>query len=177
MNLEVNANAKARQSWAKRLSTFGIGFSIKKLLDYGFDYGLYPIALLSFGTFAGGVLMTIASIGLNIAVIRAYDWAKKDFLLLETFKEMKQQDAKGLVARQISKALRAGDAPAFFVLSWIEDPIVTTLYLRRGAHQYDGLSRRDWVIFFSSTVVSNLMWIFSLVSVFEIVKFVAGLLG
>ena len=90
---------------------------------------------------------------------------------------MKQQDAKGLVARQISKALRAGDAPAFFVLSWIEDPIVTTLYLRRGAHQYDGLSRRDWVIFFSSTVVSNLMWIFSLVSVFEIVKFVAGLLG
>jgi hypothetical protein len=68
--------------------------------------------------------------------------------------------------------LRKGYVPAFFILSWIEDAIVVTLYLRHGVNQFNGLSRRDWMIFWASTVVSNLFWILSVVSVLELIRLV-----
>lgn len=154
--------------FGEKLATFGVGVAIKKSLDYGFDYGLYPVALIWFGYFWGGVIMTIASVFLNLGVIRAYDWSKRDWLMLETLKELKHksEDAGGFVGWVLGK----GDIPAFFILSWIEDAIVVTLYLRHGVNQFNGLSRRDWAIFWASTIVSNLFWILSVASVIEIFR-------
>jgi hypothetical protein len=155
---------------SEKLATFGAGVAIKKLLDYGFDYVLYPVALIYFEYFWGGVLMTIASVFLNLAVIRAYDWSKRDWLMLETLKELKNKSEDQGVGGFVAWVLRKGDVPAFFILSWIEDAIVVTLYLRHGVNQFNGLSRRDWIVFSASTVVSNLFWILSLVSVIEIIR-------
>ncbi len=153
--------------WPK-LATFGAGLLIKKSTDYTFDYLLYPAALLFLGYLWGGIAMTIASVVLNLLVIRAYDWAKRDFLLLETLKEIRASDGSHRGKRLLAKALSKGDVAAFLVLSWFEDPIVVTLYLRKGSGKFDGLSRRDWANFWASTLVSNLMWIGSLVSLIEI---------
>ena len=153
-----------------KIITFGAGVAIKKGLDYGFDYVLYPIALLWFGYFWGGLLMTAASVVLNLAVIRAYDWSKKDWLLLETLKGVLDRSKGRSTGGIVSWVLQWGDVPAFFLLSWLEDSIVVTLYLRQGAHQFNGLSRRDWMIFWASTVVSNLVWILSLASIIETVR-------
>ena len=154
----------------EKIATFGAGVAIKKSLDYGFDYGLYPVALIYFGYIWGGIIMTIASVFLNLAVIRAYDWSKRDWLMLETLKELKHKSQDEGVGGFLGWVLRKGDVPAFFILSWIEDAIVVTLYLRHGVNQFNGLSRRDWMIFWSSTVVSNLFWILSVVSVIEMIR-------
>lgn len=143
---------------------------MKKSIDYGFDYALYPFALIYLGYFWGGVVMTIASVFLNLAVIRAYDWSKRDWLMLETLKELKHKSDDQGVSGYVGWVLRKGDVPAFFILSWIDDPITVTLYLRHGANQFNGMSRRDWIIFGAATVVSNLFWILSVVSVIEIVR-------
>jgi hypothetical protein len=156
-----------------KAATLGAGVAIKKSLDYGFDYLLYPMALVWLGYVWGGVAMTAASVLLNLSVIRAYDWSKRDWLLLETIKELKDAP-NGITARPLVRwIIGKGDVAAFFILSWIEDPIVVTLYLRRSAHQYDGLARRDWLIFWASTVVSNLFWILSLTSIIEIFRAVS----
>jgi hypothetical protein len=154
-----------------RLATFGIGLLIKKASDYVFDYLLYPAALIFLGYLWGGIVMTIASVFLNLLVIRAYDWAKRDFLLLETLKQLRTSDSTHWGKRLLAAALSKGDAVAFFILSWFEDPIVVTLYLRKGSGQFDGLSRRDWAIFGASTLVSNLMWAGSLVSLIEVYRY------
>jgi hypothetical protein len=44
------------------------------------------------------------------------------------------------------------------VLSVKFDPFITTIYMRRGAHQYRGMSRRDWGIFAASLAIGNLCW-------------------
>lgn len=153
-----------------KAATLGAGLGIKKSLDYGFDYLLYPFVLIWLGYVWGGVVMTTASIVVNLAVIRTYDWSKRDWLLLETIKEFKDRP-DGVAARPLVRwIVKKGDLAAFFILSWIEDPIVVTLYLRRSAHQYNGLARRDWMIFWASTVVSNLVWIVSLVSLIELIE-------
>ena len=153
-----------------RLATFGIGLLIKKASDYAFDYLLYPAALIMLGYLSGGIAMTIASVVLNLLVIRAYDWAKRDFLLLETLKQLRTADSTHRGKRLLAKALSKGDVAAFFILSWFEDAIVVTLYLRKGAGKFDGLSRRDWAIFWASTLVSNLMWAGSLISLIEVYR-------
>jgi hypothetical protein len=153
-----------------RLATFGAGLLIKKTLDYAFDYLLYPAALIVLGYMWGGIAMTIASVALNLLVIRAYDWAKRDFLLLEALKGLRSPDSTHAAKRLLAKVLGKGDFAAFLVLSWIEDPIVVTLYLRKGSGKFDGLSRRDWAIFWASTLVSNLMWAGSLISLIEVYR-------
>lgn len=141
--------------------------AIKKSLDYGFDYVLYPLVLISLGYGWGGLAMAAASVAINLAVIRAYDWSGRDWLLIETAKQWR--DAPDAKARPLVRwIVTKGDFAAFFILSWIEDPITVTLYLRRGAHLYDGLHRRDWMIFAASTFVSNLAWIIGLASVIEL---------
>jgi hypothetical protein len=153
-----------------KIATFGAGVAIKKGLDYGFDYGLYPFALVWFGYFWGGVLMTVGSVVLNLAVIQTYDWSKKDWLFLETLKGLRECSEASDKGRLVTRILRSGDIPAFFLLSWLEDAIVVTLYLRHGANLFNGLSRRDWIIFWASTVVSNLIWILSLASIIEALR-------
>ena len=154
-----------------KVATLGMGVAIKKSLDYGFDYLLYPFALLSLGYLWGGVSMTVASVALNLAVIRAYDWSKRDWLLLETVKEFRDNPEELKAGPTVQWILGKGNIAAFFILSWIEDPIIVTLYLRRGGHRYDGLARRDWMIFWASTLVSNLFWILGLVSLIELIGF------
>lgn len=154
----------------EKLAIFGAGVAIKKSLDYGFDYVAYPVALLWLGYGWGGALMTAASVVLNLATIRAYDWSRRDWLLIETAKQLREKP-QGLAARPfVNWIVRKGDVPAFFILSWIEDPIVVTLYLRHGTHQFNGLDRRSLMIFWASTLTSNLLWILSLASVIEIFR-------
>ena len=147
----------------ERAAILGVGLTVKKSIDYGFDYVLYPIALLSFGYLWGTVAMTVASVILNLTLIRFYDWTKRDWLMLETIKGVKErsEESGSPLVRWIAKQ---GDVAAFVVLSWVEDPVIVTLFLRRGSHSFNGLQGRDWVIFWSSTVLSNLMWAGSLMN-------------
>lgn len=162
-------------SCAPQLGTFGVGIALKKVLDYGFDYVLYPSVLLYLGYGWGGLAMTIASIVVNLLFIRLYDWGQRDILLLERLKEIRLGGSSTGSSSLLLKALRRSDVVAFFVLSWIDDPAVVTLYLRRGCYQYNNLSRADWLVFIGSTAVANLSWIVSIGSVAEAVRLLPAL--
>lgn len=162
--------SKRARIWS-RLATFGTGLLIKKALDYPFDYLLYPAALIVLGYARGVVAMTCLSVVFNLTVIRAYDWARRDFMMLESIKQLRESSSAHRGKRLLAAMLRKGDWIAFLLLSWVEDPIVVTLYLRRGAEAYDGLSRRDWLIFGASTLVSNLMWSGGLIILIEAYRY------
>ncbi len=153
-----------------KLGTTSLALAAKKALDYGFDYVLYPAALLYLGYWWGGVAMTVASVVLNIGLIRLYDWTHQDLLMIERLKNFRSNLLESGRGSLLLKVLQGSDVVAFLVLSLIEDPAVVTLYLRRGSHQYNSLSPSDWLVFTGSTVLSNLTWIFSIGTVFEAVK-------
>lgn len=154
------------------LSTTGIAIASKKVLDYGFDYALYPAALLYLGYWWGGVAMTLASIMLNIGIIRLYDWNQRDLLMIERLKDLRSKTLESGQGSILSKFVRCSNIVAFFVLSVIEDPAIVTLYLRRGSYQYNSLSRSDWLIFVGSTAVANLSWILGISTLYEAYKMI-----
>ena len=163
-----------QDSLPSRLANFATGLLLKKGLDYVFDYAIYPAALLLLGYGWGSFSMICVSALGNLLLIRAYDWSKRDFFLIESLKAIKESSGGSIWRRRIGALLRSSDAVAFFVLSWLEDALIVTLYLRRGSHLYNGFTRRDWCIFAASTMTSNLLWILSLMSIIEVASFLLG---
>lgn len=142
----------------KRLGILGIGLLGNALMVYGFDYFLYPYIIYKYNLLKGGVIMMILSFLICILTIWFYDWAKKDWIGIETMKEIREVGGKSLLARIVQKIMHKGKWAMLIVLSIKFDPFITTVYMRHGAHQYNGMNTRDWKIFLSSTVIANLYW-------------------
>lgn len=102
--------------------------------------------------------MTLLSFLICWATFLFYDWAKKDWIGIETMKELKEYEGGRLSGKLLSWVMKKGDPVAILLLSIYFDPFITTAYMRRGAHKYDGLSKRDWSIFISSLLIGNLYW-------------------
>lgn len=160
-----------KKSFLKRALTLCAGLAMKRAINYPFDLLLYPAMMIWLGNLSGGVVMTILSVILNLIVISAYDWSKTDWLAIETLKELKETEDLGFWKRLVHKLLQKSDIVAFLVLCF-DDPITTTLYLRHGAHQYNGMSRRDWNIFLLATVVANVYWIIGLSTIIELWRWI-----
>lgn len=164
----------------RRVGIIVIGHTAKRIEEYLFDWLLYGVVvtwtLNAWGTVNGSLvafaIMTPLSALFCWWYILFYDWAKKDWLGLETVEELRERHAKaGWFARILIRITKLGDFPMFFVLSFYGDPFMTTVYFRRGAHKYPGLSRRDWCIFWASVFASNAYWTIRLTIIVEIIKF------
>jgi len=145
---------------------------MKKGMEILFDYTLYPAALLYLGFVWGGLIMTISAIVLNVVTIKVYDWSKTDWLLIETLKSARDNpdvQLPGILGR-LQFLLHYGDVAAFFVISMFDDPVDTVLYLRKGSHEYNGLSSRDWWIFVGANLLANISWILQLSIVIASIK-------
>ncbi len=147
---------------------FATGIAMKKSMEFAFDYVLYPAALIWLGYIWGSVLMTAAAIILNYLIIRAYDWAKVDWLFIEEVKKIRDGEDVKLtgILKWLKPLLKKGDVVAFFALC-ADDPVTAVLYLRKGSHLYDGLDQREWRIFWAANLVSNLYWIGAIVLTLE----------
>ena len=170
MAAEKTTSKPSMYALVSRGATFGAGLLLKHSINEPFDLILYPAVLLWLGNIWGGLVMTALSVVLNVIIIRAYDWSKTDWLLIETLKGVRDEAVSvGKRKRLIRRLLQKSDTLAFFILC-LDDPITATLYLRKGSHQYNGMSARDWKIFFAATIVANLYWIIGIASVIEVVK-------
>ncbi len=145
------------RSWWARLAELAAGFGGSALLKWVFDWVLYPLVIFSLGLGWGGLVMSLASFAVCIVLLWVYDLLKRDWLGIEAIKALRLREGHRGWRRVAAAALNRGDAIAFVVLSIHFDPFVTTAYLRRG--QFNGMSRRDWVIFVSSWALSNGFWI------------------
>ena len=54
--------------------------------------------------------------------------------------------------------MNKGEILALIALSLKFDPFIAIIYLRKGANNYDGLTKREWKIFLISWVIGNLYW-------------------
>lgn len=152
----------------ERIGIIAIGHTAKRIEEFLFDWFLYGtvVALTAaywgpvWGALAAFCIMAPLSALVCYGYIRFYDWAKKDWLGLETLEKLRESEAEaGWFARHFIRLAKAGDIPMFIVLSIYGDPFIVTVYFRRGAEQYGGLSRRDWRIFWASVLFSNAYWV------------------
>lgn len=89
-----------------------------------------------------------------------YDWSKKDWLGIEAIKDLRHGEGQGRLTRLIGRLLRRSDWLALVALSIKFDPFIVVAYLRPGSYRFNGLSRREWGMFWLSVLISNLYWSF-----------------
>lgn len=148
--------------WAGRrlaqIGTLTVGVVGNWFLNYGFDFLIYPYVLYTFGTLEGWIIMVLLSLVVSLLTLWFYDWAKKDWVGIEAIKSLRDGESINKVGRFTAWALKKGDPVVLVVLSIQFDPVITALYLRRGANQFNGFSRRDWRNFLISVIIANLYW-------------------
>lgn len=158
-------------SFSKNALTLIAGVAMKRAITWPFDYVLYPAVLLWLGNVIGGLVMIVLATLYNVLLIKAYDWSKTDWLLIEKIKQSQNdEDAKGWMM-WLLKRVKEQKVLTFLILS-LDDPVTVTLYFRKGSYQYNGMSSFDWKIFLLSSVVSNVYWIIGWAAIIEIGKFI-----
>lgn len=150
--------AQSLPSWKRRIGLWGIGHTANFLMVKGFDLLLYPLVILYFGLVQGAAVMWILSALVCYTTLKFYDWSKTDWLGIETLKEVKGDKKGGIFHKLSDWILSRGDLAAFLIISIKWDPFICVVYMRRGAHQYNGMTWRDWKIFWISLVISNGWW-------------------
>lgn len=141
-----------------RISILGVGYTVEAVLYYSFDYILYPFVIWQFGILKGGVVMTFLSLLVCYSQLRFYDWSKQDWLGIEAVKTVREYNGESAFRRSLAKLLQSSRFLMFVFLSIKFDPFITTLYLREGINQFNGLSRRDWGTFLGSVLIGNVYW-------------------
>lgn len=147
---------RGRSAFGSRMAELAAGLSANALLDYGFNWVLYPVVIYHYGVWHGGFIMALASFAVCLALFRLYDWSKRDWLGIEAIKDLKGYDGEAKIGHFTSWFLKRSEPAIFLFLAIRYDPFVTTAYLRHG--RYNGMNRRDWTIFTSSSIVSNAYW-------------------
>ena len=151
-------NDKSPHVWRSRFTELVTGITAFKLLNYLFDYALYPFVIYKLGIISGGLVMTVLAGTINILCLKFYDWSKRDWLGIEAIKGVKGYEGESRLLEFMSGILKKSDPAAFLFLSIKEDPFITMIYLRHGSHQYNGMSARDWRIFLGSVAIGNIYW-------------------
>ena len=138
--------------------------------EYGFDYVLYPYMLYvggegilhlagsgagnaKAGFWLGFLLLTAASLLLNLVYIRIYDWSRRDWFGIEALRH-------SALARRLSGSSHGAftiGAAAFVFLSIWHSPLFATLAVRSRSAEYT-MGRQDWAVFGAAVLVSNAGW-------------------
>ncbi|MFZ2500439.1 MAG: hypothetical protein WAW90_00415 [Minisyncoccia bacterium] len=145
--------------WKERIGRVAIGHTSKKFEEIIFDFTLYPAVIAWLGTIEGGLVMTAFSALMCRLYLVFYDWSGKDWFGFEFLKEVRDGEESGDRMWHLAQSLaRKSDWLVFIFLSCYMDPFMTTVYMRKGTGAYNGLSQRDWKIFWGSVIVANLWW-------------------
>jgi hypothetical protein len=152
----------------ERIAILGIGLLANWLMVNGFNLLLYPFIIWKLGILNGGFVMTILSFLVCYATLLFYDWSKKDWLGIETIKDVKNYDGSKKVGKLTAWIMQKSDPVIFLFLSIKFDSFITTAYMRQG--KYSGMGKREWAIFMGSLLISNIYWILACymgISLFE----------
>lgn len=163
-------------NFKRRLGILGVGLSANWIMVWTFDFIIYPFVIYFFGLFWGGLIMIVLSFVVCYLTLLFYDWAKKDWIGIETIKNLKHFETKTLLGKWVQNLLKKSDLLVFLIISIKFDPFITVIYMRHGANLFNGLSTRDWKIFLSSLFVGNIYWIFVAYTGITLIEFILKLL-
>lgn len=140
----------------RKIGIIGSGHTMNMILNWFFDVILYTSVVAWFGFWGGLAIMIPFSVIWNLFWIKIYDMTGQDWFGFESLKVGKE----GAVENSpgwLKKIIQSSDWLAtIFVVFY--DPILATVYLRRIENAHKGLSKRDWTIFWTSTVLANVGW-------------------
>lgn len=157
------------QGLASRIRLWLTGIGAYYILSWLYDYVVISFCLIYFGLWWGTAITLILSVFLDLGTLMFYDWYKKDWLAIETLKDISSQ--KGILARIFRFSRDKGTVITVGVLSLVGNAFLVTAYMRKEAHSYNGLAMRDWAIFLSSSLITNLYWVFLIGGGIEALKF------
>lgn len=152
----------------RNLKLWGTGIGSYYFLTWIYDYIVVSFLLIYLGLIKGTIVIIILSMLVDLATMKFYDWFKKDWLALESIKELDHK--KGIVGKLFSFVRGKGAFLTIIVLSLTSNAFVVTAYLRKGTSQYNGMCLRDWIVFISSSLLINIYWIFVVGGGIELVK-------
>lgn len=160
----------------QRLGIIAAGHATKEGADSLFDYFIYPavtagcVLLVSFLCGSENALLWGSALSIcimvpitgiiNYAYLKVYDRVGVDALGAELLKRIRHIRARGLLGLVVNPIIWLIDWTLVLLIACFEDSFVATVYARKGVEQYNGLSKRDWVIFVLTTVISNVFWVF-----------------
>ncbi len=147
----------------ERIGVLGLGYLGNAIVDKMINWGVDPLIVLVLNSGVGGfkgmaltwAALSIVSFIACYATLLFYDWSKTDWLGIEATKELKEDQGDGWIKRLVARFLRLGDNFALVALSVVTDPFIVVAYMRHGANQYNGMTKRDWKIFLVSIVICN----------------------
>lgn len=143
----------------KRFSQRGLGLYLYNSFNRFYDVVLYTAVIAKWGALKGGAVMMALSFVLDLVTLRLYDRFKRDVFGIEELKRVRESEATTWTGKTLRWALRQNDFVVFVVLTLMTNQFVVTAWLRHGAGEFNGMQRRDWMIFLSSVVLGNLYWI------------------
>ena len=143
--------------YRERAGELALGIGINKLIENLFSYVLYPWIIYKYGALNGGFVMMFLSLVTSLLTLKFYDWSQRDWLGIEAIKSLKDYRGEHNAGRMTRWFLRKSEPAAFLFLCFWHDPFITTAYLRKG--KFNGMTSRDWCIFYGSVLVSNGYWI------------------
>lgn len=151
-----------------------LGATSVSMLVFLFDDVLYPFVIWKLGLVWGGLLMASFSALLCFGALLFYDRVRRDLLGLEALKTLREYEGGRVWGKVSAWIFKRGDVIAFLFLSIVSNPLVTTVYLRRGAYVFDGMRKREWGIFVTSFLLSNASWAFTCFMGVSFAEWVAG---
>ncbi len=157
-----------------RILLFLTGASTFTIINYSFDFVLYPFALYQLGVIYGFSVMVVLSFLFCWFYFLIYDYLKRDFLGIEYSKEkmnaiIKSNESVGYKLFLVN-LLRKSHLFLFVFLSIYFNPFVAVAFRRKGNFEYNGLTAHDWRMFILSVIISNGFWattVFAGLSFFE----------
>lgn len=154
--------------WKHKIGLWTTGIGSYYVFTWVYDYLIISGLLLYFGVLNGGIIAMILSTFIDLLSIKFYDWLKKDWLTLETIKELDEK--KGIVGKLFRFVHDKGYVITVLSLSFFLNAFLVTAYMRHGAFQYNGMTKRDWVIFLTSSIVGNGYWILAFAGGITVIK-------
>ncbi len=170
----------------QRIGAIALGHTAKKAEEVLLDWLIYGAVVVwatsTWGPIKGSLvafaIMAPFSALMCLLYLRLYDWAKVDWFGFELIKEMRDEEShEHWFGHLLHRLIRLGSIPAFVVLSIHMDPFMTTVYFRHKHLQYQGLTRKDWAIFWGSVLLSNGYWTLRWTVIYGVVLFLWNLLS
>lgn len=143
----------------RQFGQWGLWLYLYNSFNRFYDLVLYTAVIAKWGALKGGAVMMALSFVLDLVTLRLYDRFKRDVFGIEELKRVRETEATTWSGKTLRWALRQNDPVVFVVLTLMTNQFVVTAWLRHGAGEFNGLQRRDWMIFLSSVALGNLYWI------------------
>ena len=138
--------------WSKGVFVYGV-------LVVVYDYVVFGFVIWALGPLLGGGILALSTACLDYLCLRFYQESSRDWLALEYLRSMREYGGRSVWRRCVGWVLRdTPKAVQVLALTPYSNAFLTTVLLRDGSATFAPLTGRDWVLFWTSFLLSQAYW-------------------